>query len=55
MVSALASRLKVPGLIPGAGKGISISEHAFLCVICRDDMKVVHHPSNREVKWSLPV
>ena len=55
VVSALASNLKVPGSIPGVGKGISMSDHTFHRVICGDDIKTVRSPSNRVVNWaSIP-
>ena len=46
--------LEIPSLIPGIGKEISVSEHAFLCVICRDDMKKMRHPVGQDVNW-LPI
>ena len=52
VVSALASNLKVPGSIPGVGKGISMSDHTFLRVICGDDIKTVCGPSNQVVNWA---
>ena len=41
--------LKVAGSISGIGKGILVSEHVFLCVICRDDMKTVCTSSDQDV------
>ena len=32
-----------------------MSEHAFSCVICRDDARKVHRPSDRDVNWMSPV
>ena len=32
-----------------------MSEHAFLHVICRHEMKTVRRPSDREVNWRSPV
>ena len=46
---------EVPGSIPCVGKGISVSEHAFLGVICRHDMKAVHRPSDRDVTHRPPL
>ena len=51
MVSALALELEVPESIPGLGKEISMSKHAFLLVICRDNTKTVRRPSDRPVNW----
>ena len=31
-----------------------MSEHAFSCVICRDDTKV-HGPLDRDVNWMSPL
>ena len=33
----------------------SLSEHAFSSVICRDDARQVHHPSDRDVNGMFPV
>ena len=44
--------LEVLGSIPCVGKGIPVSEHAFLRVICRDDMKTVRRPSDWDVNLS---
>ena len=32
-----------------------MSEHAFSSVICRDDARKVHRPSDRDVNWMSPV
>ena len=32
-----------------------MSEHAFSSVICRDDARQVHRPSDRDVNWMSPV
>ena len=32
-----------------------MSEHAFLHVICRHEMRTVCRPSDRDVKWRSPV
>ena len=32
-----------------------MSEHAFSSVICRDDARKVHRPSDRDVNWKSPV
>ena len=32
-----------------------MSEHAFSSVICRDDTRYVHRPSDRDVNWMSPV
>ena len=32
-----------------------MSEHAFSSVICRDDTRQVHRPSDRDVNWMSPV
>ena len=40
---------------PLAARKISVSEHTFSSVICRDDARSVHRPSDRDVKWMSPV
>ena len=42
-------------MIPARGEKISVSKHAFSSVICRDDAKLVHRPSDRDVNWMSPV
>ena len=32
-----------------------MSEQAFSGVICRDDTRLVHGPSNQEVNWMSPL
>ena len=32
-----------------------MSEHAFLHVICRHEVKIVCRPSDRDVNWRVPV
>ena len=39
VVRHLPQGLEVPGLIPARDEEISVSEHAFWCVICRDDTR----------------
>ena len=40
------------GFVPRARRGkITVSEHAFLSVICRDDTKSVCRPLDRDVNW----
>ena len=34
---------------------MSVSVHDFHRVICRDDMKTVRRPSDRDVNWRPPV
>ena len=47
--------LEVPGSIPVAERKISVSEHAFPTVICRDDTGLVGRPSDPDVNWMSPV
>ena len=47
--------LEVPGLIPTAGEENSVSEHASLGVICRDNMDTVRRPSDQDINWRSPV
>ena len=39
---------------PRQGK-VSVSQHAFLSVICRDHNKLVCRPLDREISWMSPV
>ena len=52
MVSDPPLELKVPGSTPDVGMGLSVSEHSFLRVICRDDMQTVRRTSDRGINWS---
>ena len=47
--------LEALGLIPSVGKGISVSKHAFIHVICRHDIKPVSLPSDWNDSWRPPV
>ena len=52
VVRALAFGARGHGFDPRGRRGnISVSEHAFLSVICRDDTKYVRHPSDLDVNW----
>ena len=54
MLIASASWARGTGFDPRrVGKEISVSEHAFLRVICRDDMKTVCRPSDWGVNCVL--
>ena len=53
--SSVVSALLSSGSIPGVGKEFSVSEHAFLRVICRYDMKTMRRPSDRDVNWRQPL
>ena len=37
------------------GRKLSVSNHAFPSVICRDHTRKVRHTSDRDVKWMFPV
>ena len=52
--SLIREELEVPGSILGVGKGISVSEHAFHHVSCRDYMKTMRLSSDRD-NMSTPV
>ena len=47
--------LEAAGSILADGKENLLSEHASLCVVCRDDMNRVCHPSEQNVNWRPPV
>ena len=47
--------LEVPGSIPVAERKISVPEHAFPIVICRDDTGLVGRPLDPDVNWMSPV
>ena len=51
--SSTMQRIKC--LAQGHNAVLSVSEHAFYSVICRDDARWVHCPSNRDVNWMSPV
>ena len=52
VVSAVASNARGPGFDPSSRRGkVSVSDHAFLSVICRGDIEQVRFPSGRDVKW----
>ena len=51
MGSALASGVTGTGIDPSVGKETSMSEHAIIRDICRDDMKTVRRPSDLDVNW----
>ena len=55
VVSTLASGDRGPGFNPRGERGKFGSEHASLCVICRDNMNTVSRPSDRDVTLSPPV
>ena len=38
-----------------AARKISVSEHAFSSVICRDDTRLVHRPFDQDLNWMSPV
>ena len=47
--------LEVPGSILVASEEKLVYVHASLRIICRDDMNIVHSPSDRDVNWMPPV
>ena len=47
--------LEVPSSIPAGGEEKSVFDHAYLRVICKDDMNTVLRPSDRKVNWRHPV
>ena len=56
LVSALASGARGLRFDPHSRQGeVLVSEHAFLSVICRDDIKQLHYPLDLDVNWMSPV
>ena len=55
MVSALAFSARGHGFDPHSRRvNVSVSEHVFLSVICRDDTRYVHRPLDRYVNLMPP-
>ena len=56
MVEHLPLVLEVTGSIPACGeRKLSVSEHAFSDVICRDDTREVQGSLDRDVNWMSPL